>query len=273
MFAFLSNFLQLKQIKLFAALPLDSCRIKKPYLLERAGITDGSVVMLAIPYLTPHALQKDRNLSAYALSKDYHLFFKELFDELIPALRERYPTHRFAGFADHSPIDELHAAASADLGVIGKNGLLITRDHSSYVFLGEIITDARLGGNAREIESCEGCGACLAACPKGAGECLSALTQKKGPLTPDEEARLCAHSLIWGCDICQEVCPHTARAIKDGTIFTPIPYFYDVPILHMDLQVLENLSDEDFACRAYAWRERAVIERNLKLKEKGDNRC
>lgn len=273
MFAFLSNFLQLKQIRLFSALPLDACRIKKPYLLERVGICCGSVLMIAVPYLTPAAHATDRNLSAYAVSRDYHLFFKNLFDELIPLLQERYPEHRFAGFADHSPIDEIHAAARAGLGVIGKNGLLITREHSSCVFLGALFTDADLGGEIFEIQSCQGCGKCLAACPKADGECLSSLTQKKGALTADEEERLTNHPLVWGCDICQEVCPHTARAIKDETIFTSIPYFYDAAIPYLNMQILEEMSDEEFACRAYSWRGRGVIERNLNFKKKGETEC
>ncbi len=273
MFAFLSNFLQLKQIRLFSALPLEVCRIRKPYLLERLGISHGSVLIFAVPYLTPDAMRCDRNLSSYAVSRDYHLFFQNLFDELIPTFEKAFPNTRIAGFADHSPIDEVHAAALAGLGVIGENGLLITEEYSSYVFLGALFVEAELNGKATELRFCEGCGKCRASCPAQEGICLSDLTQKKGALTPDEVARLSSHPLIWGCDVCQEVCPHTAHALEYGAIYTPIPYFYEQTIPRLDWKILNGMDADTFSCRAYAWRGRAVIERNLQFTEKGDSPC
>ena len=273
MFEFLSNFLQLKQIRLFSTIPLELCRIRKPYLLERVGILDGSALIFAVPYLTPDAMRPDRNLSSYAVSRDYHLFFQYLFDELIPAFQAVFPNTRIAGFADHSPICEVHAAALAGLGVIGENGLLITEAYSSYVFLGTLLIGAKSDGEARTIHFCEGCGKCRASCPAQKETCLSELTQKKGTLTVDEVTRLSAHPLIWGCDICQEVCPYTARAVERGSIYTPISYFYEHTIPRLDQNTLNGMDADTFSCRAYAWRGRAVIERNLQLTEKGDCQC
>ena len=267
MFAFLSNFLQLKQIKLFSALPLEACRIQKPYLLERSGITSGSVLIFAVPYLTATSSDPHRDLSSYAVSKDYHLFFRSLFDELLTALHQAFPNARAVGFADHSPIDEVHAASLAGLGVMGENRLLITKKYSSYVFLGEVITDADLGGSAGVIKPCIGCHKCRSACPAAGATCLSATSQKKGELTSDEANLLASHATVWGCDVCQEVCPHTRMAMEAGTIFTDIPYFYESPVANLTLQALNAMDEEAFGCRAYAWRGRSVIERNLKLKE------
>ncbi len=273
MFSFLLKFFQKNQINLVGACPLSATRIRRPYLLERVGIESGTVISFAVPYLTHAAHTAERNLSAYAVSRDYHLYFEELFQELLPLLRERYPSHRFAGFSDHSPIDEVHAAARAGLGIIGDNRLLITKEYASYVFLGEIITDALIESPEKEIETCSHCGACKKACPMTEGSpCLSSLTQKKGELTPEEVSLLARHPLIWGCDTCQEVCPHTKRTSEQGTIYTPIPYFHESPIPTLTEKVLENMSDTEFSRRAYAWRKRETVKRNLAIKEEA-NKC
>lgn len=271
MFPFLSNYFKERQIDCFAALPLSECRIQKPYLLEREGLTDGSVLLVAIPYYTPACREPQRNLSAYAVSYNYHDYFEELFEELLATLRKQFPEHRFAYFSDHSPIAEVEAAAKAGLGVIGKNHLLLTPRYSSYIFLGELFTDAVLPYQVGTIESCENCGACLRACPaEECGGCLSALTQKKGALTEKEEADMLRYGSVWGCDRCQEVCPHTKKALESGSIYTPIAFFSRNPIAHLTLAQLNAMDDAEFSARAYSWRGRAVIERNLKLFENSE---
>jgi epoxyqueuosine reductase len=269
MFAFLSKILQKNNIDLLSPLPLSECRVVKPYLLERAGITDGTAFLMAVPYFSHACLSPDRNVSAYAVSRDYHVFFQKLFEDVLPLLRKEYPQNRFAGFADHSPIAEVEAAARAGLGVIGLNNLLITEKYSSYVFLATLITDAIIPCEPREINHCIECGACRQQCPaKDEGICLSALTQKKGALTENEQKAILAASMAWGCDICQEVCPHTKKAIAQKTIFSPVPFFHDSPIPHLSLEALQGMSEEAFSQRAYAWRKRETVERNLKLLEK-----
>lgn len=256
-------------IDLYGCLPLSRCRITRRYLLDKVGIIDGSVVIFAIPYYT-EACDKRRNLSAYAVSRDYHLFVREMADELQRRLNDTFPANRFAFFADHSPIDERDAAVRAGLGVIGKNGLLITEKYSSYVFLGEIITDAVLPSQEFPLTTCHGCGACLAACPWKRGEseiCLSALSQKKGELSEAEQALLSRYDSVWGCDICQEVCPYTKQARKTGTLYTEIPFFKQdtLPLLSSDL--VRTMEEKDFASRAYSWRGRETIVRNLTVVE------
>jgi epoxyqueuosine reductase len=266
MFAFLSRFFEKNRIDCFAPISLADCSVVRSYLLERAGIADGTAILVAIPYFTSACADEGRNLSAYAVSRDYHGFFAALFDELLPQLRERFPAHKFVGFADHSPIAEVEAAARAGLGVIGQNHLLITERYSSYVFLGEIVTDAKIDCTVGEIRTCEGCGLCQRACPMDEiGTCLSALTQKKGALTADEQATILRYGSVWGCDICQAVCSHTKRAIESGTVYSPIAYFEEEPIAHLTSEILDAMSDEDFQKRAYAWRGRETIARNLKL--------
>ncbi|MBQ7347975.1 MAG: epoxyqueuosine reductase [Clostridia bacterium] len=279
MFAFLSDFFEKKLIDCWAPVPLSACRVTKPYLLERANISDGTVIIIAVPYFTKACADKQRNISAYAVSKNYHDFFINLFDELILLLQANFPNQTFASFADHSPIAEIEAAALAGLGVIGQNHLLLTPKYSSYIFLGEIITDAILPCDTQKIQGCENCGACQKSCPmEDCGTCLSALTQKKGELSEREAACIVKYGSAWGCDICQEVCPHTKRALKSGSIFTPIPYFYEDNISHLTTLALDAMSDEAFVTRAFSWRGRNTVRRNLLLlenhfKEKGDEWC
>ena len=273
MFENLLNFLQKKNINLVGAVPLSACHIIRPYLLERANITSGTVFMLAVPYFSRACEDDDRCISAYAVSRDYHLFFKELYDELLPFLTKKYPNHSFAAFADHSPISELHAAARAGLGIIGKNGLLLTEKYGSYIFLGEVITDMEIPCEAQKVNFCMDCGACKNACPSIVSEksvCLSALSQKKGALSEEEEKILLETNTVWGCDKCQECCPYNQGAKKAGSIYSPIPFFNENTLSCPTVQEIENMSDTDFAARAYSWRGRETILRNLRLGQKGD---
>lgn len=266
----LAELLKENKIELFGFLPLDACKIQKKYLLERVGILDGCVAIFAIPYYTP-ACDTKRNLSSYAVGKDYHLYFKLLSESLLETLRKEFPNQRFAAFADHSPIDEREAAAKAGLGILGKNGLLITEKYSSYIFLGEIITDATLEAVPVEIRRCEECGACSAVCPKARGEieaCLSEITQQKTAFFREEEAALKKYGTVWGCDLCQEICPHTKQAKKAGTIYTPLTFFEEDVFPLLSAKTISHMDDAAFASRAYSWRGREVILRNLTLSEK-----
>lgn len=266
------------------AIPMSSCKITKPHLLKRAGLasaSQGTALLFAVPYVVARdAYDPQRNLSLYAVPRDYHGYFQELEKSLLPSLTEAFPEYHFALFSDHSPIAEVNAAASCGLGMIGMNGLLMTKKYGSFVFLGEIITDAPWSVATGQSEDdlpiiapqyCEKCGACVKACPAGClpehrKGCLSALTQKKGELSPEEIHALSKHPLVWGCDTCQLACPHNQRVLKEGND-TTVAYFLEHRLATLDSTTLERMSDDCFAQRAYAWRGRAVIERNIILQE------
>ena len=267
------------------AIPLSVCKPAKTYLLERAGIpSSGTAILFAVPYvMTADAGEPTRNLSLYAVPRDYHGYMKELEAVVGPSLRGDYPDFAFALFADHSPIMEVDAAARAGLGMLGMNGLLLTPEYGSFVFIGELMTDAdytAVTGEAvpafpADPPRCEGCGLCVKACPAGCGEgsrdgCLSALTQKKGELTPEETAAIVKGGLVWGCDACQLACPHNRAIIKDGRD-TPVPYFREGRLIRADAEALAAMEDAAFKARAYSWRGRAVILRNCALFTKNDN--
>lgn len=268
MLSILFNFFQKKRIDTWAPLSLSSCTLTRPYLLEREGILQGTVVMIAIPYYTHDADLPARNLSAYAVPKDYHAYFRLLFDELLSLLRKEFPQNRFCAFADHSPIDEREAAARAGLGILGDNNLLITKKYSSFIFLGELCTDLCIPCREHPVSYCEHCGACAKACPMSEiGTCLSALTQKKGELSNEALFYLLKYQTAWGCDLCQAVCPHTKKAIESGTIYTPIPYFQTDTLPILTSKLLTDMPDEDFLQRAFSWRGKEVVLRNLQYLE------
>ena len=261
------------------AIPLSHCRIIRPYLLEKQEIsTAGTALMLAVPYvMTEDVSHPSRNLSLYAVPKDYHQYFDMLSEILLPRLKELYPNNRFALFADHSPIAEVEAAALCGLGMVGDHGLIITKDYGSFVFLAEIITDLTYAEITEQdvfqqpdsIPRCEGCGACRKAChgqclPESRGTCLSAISQKKGILSDEDTALLRAQPLVWGCDTCQTVCPHNRRVIAEKRD-TPIAYFRENRICYLDAEILAHMTEEEFRKRAYAWRGKTTIERNIRI--------
>lgn len=272
MLEFIRTRLKRENIDCVSCIPLAECTQKRPYLLERASISQGSVIIFAVPYLTKHASGK-KNISAYAVSQDYHIFFEDLFASLLDELRERFPNSRFAAFSDHSPIDEVEAAARAGLGVIGENHLLITEKFSSFVFIGEIITDALLPYSVHPIRHCEGCGKCRDACPVALDtcRCLSALTQKKGELDENQKDAIINCGSVWGCDICQDVCPHSIRAIKEGSAFSNIDFFNQAPLPYITSELISSLTDEDFKKRAFSWRGKDTVLRNLLISEGKNN--
>ena len=95
--------------------------------------------------------------------------------------------------------------------------------------------------------------------------CLSAVTQKKGELSADEVELIAYHKSAWGCDICQKVCPHTKKAIKNGTIYSKIPFFLEKRTPCLTYEVVEKMTEEDFKERAYSWRGKAPLLRNLEI--------
>ena len=266
-------------IEYYACIPLSSCKVTKKYLLTKNELDDDStVVTMLLPYRTK---QKSENLSAYASVKDYHALVDSLSDKLESYIFKKYPSAKFKVFADHSPIDEVHAACVSGLGFMGDNGLLINERYSSFVFVAECITSLtpkELGltfADEEELSTCLHCGKCAAACPSkcisigengentsNKKECLSAITQKKGELTEDEKNMILESGCIWGCDVCQNSCPYTKNAK-----YTPIKFFNEDVITRLDTETLSNLSKEQFKLRPFAWRGKETIQRNVLLWE------
>ncbi len=255
-----------------AVLPMEAFCVTYASLLEREGPLAPKSVLL---YLLPYYTGPSRNLSLYAVSRDYHILMREIGEGLASALSAAYPGASFRAFSDHSPIDERHAASVAGLGCLGDNGLLINRRYGSFVFIGEVFSDLEAPVDTKIFAPtyCEHCGACRRACPTGAlsgeGECLSELTQRKGELAPATVELMRKHRTVWGCDLCQTACPHNRRVLEDGGE-TPLAFFYEERIPYLTSERLAAMSREELATRAFGWRGRPTIARNLAAYEQGD---
>ena len=248
-------------------LPLSKCRMIREYLLGKTEADIKSVIAFLIPYYTGEG----ENISAYAISMDYHFYMNELFLRICPQLQKAYPDHRFFGFSDHSPIDERELVLETALAMKGENRLLIHEKYGTYFFVAEVFTTLPpevLGYVEKKNtpSSCLQCGACRRACPGGAlagtGVCLSAVTQKKGILDESEREMIKKSGCAWGCDVCQQVCPYNHRAEK-----TPIEFFYRERLPRLTAESIRTMDEETFSRRAYSWRGRETILRNLKILE------
>lgn len=207
-----------------------------------------TVIMCVFPYKA--AEKPPKFLSRYAALPDYHTIVGERLKAACVALKKEYPQNTFECFCDNSPIPEVTAAATASLGVKGDNGLLITDKYGSFVFLGEIVTDLHIDTTDNYAE-CEHCGKCKSACPVALEKqaCLSNLSQKK-KLEDNELNLLKQNSILWGCDICANACPHNKNAqITDIAEF--INGYRDAYYV-----------GEDPTDRPYIWRGEEPIKRN-----------
>lgn len=235
---------------------LIECKGKK-LLPEKAE----SIIVCAFPYKVSVG---KHNISRYAIVRDYHLVVGNILMQVSNDLYSAFPGHQFNVFVDNSPIPEVFAAAKAGLGVIGKNGLLITKEFGSWVFIGEIVTDIDLEFEESAVGYCMDCGRCKKFCPSKSIEdnfvnrstCVSNISQKKGVLSFDEQVLIKKSKSVWGCDICQEVCP-----LNFGKPYTYIKDFVDSAIPIIKVGDYKDLQD-----RAFQWRSEQVIERNLTLK-------
>lgn len=238
---------------------LISCRA-----VSRLPENSKTVIVACFPYLLDDTAYVERNISKYAVVTDYHSVVISRLEKAAHTLRTLYPDNHFSVFADNSPIPEVYAACKAGLGAIGLNSLLITKKYGSYVFIGEIVTDLEIIPEANPLSGCIECRKCIYACPSGAlsstglcsEKCLSFITQKKGGLSDEEEKMMKECGCVWGCDICQDVCP-----MNENAALTNIKEFLLSPVSHVSHGC--ELSE-----RAYEWRGRKVIERNISINSK-----
>ena len=269
----LSDILKEKGIETFGAISVESCLPCNMRLYQSLPRNCYAVFML-FPY---YCENKNSRLAAFASVPDYHRFSKELFWELEEYITSKYEGAFARGFADHSPLDERDGAAKCGLGIIGRHGLLISEKHSSFICIGEFIcslsenqlADEGIEINCHDIQYCENCGKCVAACPGKCADgdkstCISAINQKKGQLTDKEIVALKNSGSVWGCDVCQLACPYTDKAKKEGTLYSKIPFFTE-NVLTGDEKELESLTDEQYALYTFSYRKRNVMQRNIDI--------
>jgi len=209
-----------------------------------------SVICVGKLYNTPGPPRQpgEARISRYAWGKDYHVTMRAALERMVARLLEREAfSHKIC--VDTAPLLERSFARQAGLGWIGKNTCLINEPLGSWFFLGEILTPLDLDPGSPPPDRCGSCTRCIEACPTDAlvpsggswtldaRKCISYLTiELRGPIPEDLHAGMGDH--VFGCDICQDVCPWNSKAPV-----TTDPDFAGSPIT---LDALSKLSPEEF---------------------------
>lgn len=237
---------------------LDSCR---------------SIISVGLSYNYPQE-KVDRKikfkgkLSKSSLGEDYHRVLKGKMEELVIEIK-KIEDFEYKIIVDTSPLLDRELARKSGLGYFGKNCSIINDDYGSFIFLGHILTSLDLEINQEISESeCGTCRICLEACPTGAlkeayylnpKRCISYLTQTREEI--DEELLEKMGSQIYGCDVCQDVCPK-----NKGVKTSRNEEFYSLIGSYVDLKEIFDMSNREFKNKyghmAGSWRGRNTFKRN-----------
>ncbi|MCB0634108.1 MAG: tRNA epoxyqueuosine(34) reductase QueG [Lewinella sp.] len=224
-------------------------RVNPRKLMEGAR----SVVSLMYNYYTDQEQQDPEapKLAKYAYGKDYHFVIKHKLKDLLRFISEQIGEVNGRCFVDSAPVLERDWARRAGIGWVGKNTLLIHPKAGSYFFLAELILDLELVYDDPIKDYCGTCRRCIDACPTEAispdgywmngSKCISYLTIELREAIP-EEFRGKMENWMFGCDICQEVCPWNRFAEQhEETAFEPHP-----GLLEMSRRDWEEITEETF---------------------------
>jgi epoxyqueuosine reductase len=212
-----------------------------------------SVITLLLNYFPDTEQRNDTpKISKYAYGKDYHEVIKEKLNHLLELLKQQVGEIHGRGFVDSAPVLERSWAQRSGLGWIGKNGNLINKQAGSFFFIATLITDLDLIPDDHFVKDlCGTCTRCVDACPTDAilpgkvvdgSKCISYFTIELKEMLIPEEMKGRFDNWIFGCDICQDVCPWNrfARPTKEIE-FTPLP-----GILDISTNEWERMTEEKF---------------------------
>ena len=232
-----------------------------------------TIISIAVAY--PHKLKQQPQKTAYKRGKftpnswglDYHYVLQDKLNRLAKGIEELTADFEYKGMVDTGALVDTAVARRAGIGFIGKNGLVISKEFGSYMFLGELITNLDIEPDQPVDYGCGDCNRCVTACPTScligdgtmnAKRCLSFQTQDKGIM--DLEFRKKIKTVIYGCDICQICCPYNKGL--DNPLATEI----DPELAHPELLPFLELSNgqfkEKFGHIAGSWRGKNILQRN-----------
>ncbi len=221
-----------------------------------------SIICLGLSYLGPRGPEGPESqpgkgkVARYARVKDYHRIMKRRMKSFVRGLEERLETQVAARwYVDDGPMLDRAAAARSGLGWFGKSTNILTQSHGSWVLLGQVITDLELEPDTPLKKTCGACVRCITDCPTGAitapfivdnARCISYQTIENRGVIPLEMRPLIG-DWIFGCDICQDVCPVNLKAASP---LQPIPAAESVgPSGLLDLVEILNMTEEAFRDR------------------------
>ncbi len=237
-----------------------------------------SIISIALPYSNP-AVKPAVNVtpgpkglvSRCARGRDYHLVIEDKAEQLASKIREFTGSpFRYRVLADRSPLVEREIARHCSLGLIGENCTLINPVYGSYVAICTILTDLEIEWSRPVDEKCRQCGKCREFCPTGAliepyildpFRCLSYLSQATGIFPREWRSLLGAR--IYGCDLCQEVCPHNENALPSPLPAFNFEFFPAEPQLLPLLNLTRREFDTTINLTAAGWRGKTTLQRNV----------
>ena len=212
-----------------------------------------SVISLGMNYYM-HGNYSDKEgygkVSRYAWGKDYHFVIWEKLSEMISELQNIDPDFEAKSYVDTGPVMDKVWAVKAGLGWMGKHTNVINRDIGSWFFIANIITNVEFEYNEPIADFCGSCTACIDACPTGAianeyvldsNKCISNLTiENKGAIP--EKFRGKFENWIFGCDICQDVCPWNSKFAfkKERSEFRPVVN------IELNLEEIKSMTGKEF---------------------------
>ncbi len=220
----------------------------------RKLVPDAKSVITVLMNYYPESQQNELapQIAKYAYGNDYHEVIRGKLKELMVIMRQEIGEINGRGFVDSAPVLERSWAVKSGLGWIGKNGNLLNKHSGSFFFIATLIVDIELEyDNPYAKDYCGSCTRCIEACPTNAiidnkvidaGKCISYFTiELKDALIPYEKKEA-FNNWIFGCDICQDVCPWNRFSTSTNELqFTPIPQ-----ILNFTTQQWEELTEESF---------------------------
>jgi epoxyqueuosine reductase len=216
-----------------------------------------SVISLGMNYYSPNVHSNDTNkgkVSRYAWGEDYHLVIWEKLDEIISELKISEPEFEAVSYVDTGPVMDKVWAVKSGLGWLGKHTNVINKKIGSWFFIANIITNWQFDYSIPIDDFCGSCTACIDACPTDAiikeyvldsNRCISYLTIENKKEIPNEFKGKFEHWLF-GCDICQEVCPWNLKFSKVTSINEFYPQNENEEI---DLEDVINLTKKEFENR------------------------
>ena len=227
--------------------------IDKRFNVQQLVENSHSVIVCAVSYLSQYGRGYSEGygakIASYALNDDYHVTIKAMLKELAEELKTESPKLKFRAFVDSAPVAEKSLAVRAGFGWIGRQSLLVNPKFGSMMHLGELVIDAEVDEYDTPMEGvgCGSCRRCVEACPNGAildnrtidtRRCISCRTIER----EQEGDELPLHGWIFGCDICQSVCPFNQHApLHRNPQFDPI-----VTPEMLSAKHFETMTDSEF---------------------------
>ena len=232
-----------------------------------------TIISIAVAY--PRRLPQQPQKTAFRRGKitpnswglDYHYILQDKLERLARGIEELTADFEYKGMVDTGALVDTAVARRAGIGFIGKNGLVISKEFGSYMFLGELITNLELEPDQPVDYDCGDCNRCVEACPTScllgdstmdARRCLSFQTQDKGMM--DLEFRKKIKTVIYGCDICQICCPYN-KGIDSPPVVDIDPDLAQ-PELIPFLDLTNGQFKEKFGLIAGSWRGKNILQRN-----------